>query len=155
MLLSSFRTEDLEAKPFLKTLLEKTGTDNCREVYVGALSKSESYEMLDHLLGPEAAALAQFVDAMLGEARGNPFLLEQLARYALTSDQTATSGITLAMMLDARLSHLPKDARQILADLDAVGVSFAIVGGPLKLEFSWDWIHRHFMLYQRGACVNI
>ncbi|MBA2705125.1 MAG: protein kinase [Blastocatellia bacterium] len=127
MLLSSFRTEDLEAKPFLKTLLEKTGTDNCREVYVGALSKSESYEMLDHLLGPGAAALAQFVDAMLGEARGNPFLLEQLARYALTSDQTATSGITLAMMLDARLSHLPKDAR---AFVDAL----AIAGRPINPE---------------------
>jgi len=127
LLLSSFRTEDLEAKPFLKTLLEKTGTDNCREVYVGALSKSESYEMLDHLLGPAAAALAQFADAMLGEARGNPFLLEQLARYALTSDQTATSGITLAMMLDARLSHLPKGAR---AFVDAL----AVAGRPINPE---------------------
>jgi serine/threonine protein kinase/tetratricopeptide (TPR) repeat protein len=121
MLLSSFRTEDLEAKPFLKTLLDKTGTDNCREVYVGALSKSEAYQMLDHLLGPQAAALTQFADAMVGEARGNPFLLEQLARYALTSDQTATTGITLAMMLDARLSHLPKDARPFVDALAVAG----------------------------------
>ncbi|HBB88159.1 MAG TPA: ATP-binding protein [Blastocatellia bacterium] len=127
MLLSSFRTEDLEAKPFLKTLLEKTGTDNCREVYVGALSKAESYEMLDHLLGSKAAALAQFADAMVGEARGNPFLLEQLARYALTSDQTATTGITLAMMLDARLLHLPTDAR---AFVDAL----AVAGRPINPE---------------------
>jgi len=71
--------------------------------------------------------LAQFADAMLGEARGNPFLLEQLARYALTSDQTATSGITLAMMLDARLSHLPKDAR---AFVDAL----AVAGRPINPE---------------------
>ncbi|MGI8835336.1 MAG: serine/threonine-protein kinase PknK [Pyrinomonadaceae bacterium] len=127
LLLSSFRTEDLEAKPFLKTLLEKTGTDNFREVYVGALSKSESFKMLDHLLGPSSAALAQFADAMLGEARGNPFLLEQLARYALTSDQTATTGITLAMMLEARLSHLPKDARPFV---DAL----AVAGRPINPE---------------------
>jgi serine/threonine protein kinase/tetratricopeptide (TPR) repeat protein len=127
LLLSSFRTEDLEAKPFLKALLEKTGTDSSREVYVGALSKSESYDMLDHLLGPASVALAQFADAMLGEARGNPFLLEQLARYALTSDQTATTGITLAMMLDARLSHLPKDAR---AFVDAL----AVAGRPINPE---------------------
>jgi serine/threonine protein kinase/tetratricopeptide (TPR) repeat protein len=127
LLLSSFRTEDLEAKPFLKALLEKTGSDNCREVYVGALSKSESYEMLDHLLGPSSAALAQFSDAILGEARGNPFLLEQLARYALTSDQTATTGITLAMMLDARLSHLAKDARPFV---DAL----AVAGRPINPE---------------------
>ena len=127
LLLSSFRTEDLEAKPFLKTLLEKTGTDNCHEVYVGALAKPESYDMLDHLLGPSSAALAQFADAMLGEARGNPFLLEQLARYALTSDQTATTGITLAMMLDARLSHLPKDARAFIDVL-------AVAGRPINPE---------------------
>src|SRR6266550_1073655 len=127
LLLSSFRTEDLEAKPFLKTLLEKTGTDNCREVYVGALAKAEAYEMLDHLLGPETAGLAQFADAMVGEARGNPFLLEQLARYALTSDQTATTGITLAMMLDARLSHLPKDARAFVDTL-------AVAGRPINPE---------------------
>jgi serine/threonine protein kinase/tetratricopeptide (TPR) repeat protein len=127
LLLSSFRTEDLEAKPFLKTLLAKAGTDNCREVYVGALPKSESYQMLDHLLGPKATALAQFADAMVGEARGNPFLLEQLARYALTSDQTATTGITLAMMLDARLSHLPKDARAFVDTL-------AIAGRPINPE---------------------
>src|SRR5882724_3321574 len=126
-LLASFRTEDLEAKPFLKALLEKTGTDSSREVYVGALSKSESYDMLDHLLGPASAALAQFADAMLGEARGNPFLLEQLARYALTSDQTATTGITLAVMLDSRLRHLPKGARQFV---DAL----AVAGRPINPE---------------------
>ena len=114
-------------KAVLKTLLEKTGTDNCREVYVGALPKSESYEMLDHLLGPKAAVLAHFADAMVGEARGNPFLLEQLARYALTSDQTATTGITLAMMLDARLNHLPKDARAFIDTL-------AVAGRPINPE---------------------
>src|SRR5882724_7419858 len=129
-LLASFRTEDLEAKPFLKALLEKTGTDSSREVYVGALSKSESYDMLDHLLGPASAALAQFADAMLGEARGNPFLLEQLARYALTSDQTATTGITLAVMLDERLRHLPKGARQFL---DAL----AVAGRPINSEVAY------------------
>src|SRR6185295_12655582 len=83
--------------------------------------------MLDHLLGSKATALAHFADAMVGEARGNPFLLEQLARYALTSDQTATTGITLAMMLDARLSHLSNDAR---AFVDAL----AVAGRPINPE---------------------
>src|ERR1051325_9178324 len=131
LLLSSFRTEDLEPKPFLKALLDKTGTANCREVFVGSLSRAESYEMLDHLLGPTAAVLAPFVDAMLGEARGNAFLLEQLARYALTSDQTATSGITLAMMLEARLGHLPKDARPFIDTL-------AVAGRPINPEVAYQ-----------------
>ena len=127
LLLSSFRSEDIQAKPFLKSLLEKTGSESCREVLVGALSKTESHAMLRDLLGASASGLESFADTILNEARGNPFLLEQLARYAATSDQTATTGITLAMMLDSRLRHLPKGARQFV---DAL----AIAGRPINPE---------------------
>jgi serine/threonine protein kinase/tetratricopeptide (TPR) repeat protein len=127
LLLSSFRSEDVRTKPFLKSLLEKTGTESCREVLVGALSKSESYTLLNHLLGSSASVLEPFADAILNEARGNPFLLEQLTRYALSSDQAATTGITLAVMLDARLRHLPKGARQFLETL-------AVAGRPINPE---------------------
>jgi serine/threonine protein kinase/tetratricopeptide (TPR) repeat protein len=127
LLLSSFRSEDIKTKPFLKSLLEKTGVENCREVMVGALSRSESYTLLHDLLGSSATVLEPFADAILSEARGNPFLLEQLARYAITSDKTSTTGITLAMMLDARLRHLPKGARQFV---DAL----AVAGRPISPE---------------------
>jgi serine/threonine protein kinase/tetratricopeptide (TPR) repeat protein len=127
LLVSSFRSEDLQTKPFLKSLLEKAGTETCREVLVGALSKTESLALLRDLLGSSASGLEPFADAILNEARGNPFLLEQLARYAATSDQTATTGITLAVMLDARLRHLPKGARQFI---DAL----AIAGRPINPE---------------------
>jgi eukaryotic-like serine/threonine-protein kinase len=127
LLLSSFRSEDIQTKPFLKWLLEKTGRESCREVLVGALSKTESYAMLHDLLGSSASGLEPFSDAILNEARGNPFLLEQLARYAATSDRAATTGITLAIMLDARLRHLPKGARQFI---DAL----AVAGRPINPE---------------------
>jgi serine/threonine protein kinase len=130
LLLSSFRSEDVKTKPFLKSLLEKTDNESCREVLVGALSKSESHTLLHDLLGSSASVLEPFADAILGEARGNPFLLEQLARYALTSDQTATTGITLAIMLDARLRHLPKGARQFI---DAL----AVAGRPINPEVAY------------------
>ena len=131
LLLSSFRSEDVRTKPFLKALLEKTGNQTCREVLVGALSKSESYTLLHDLLGPSASVLEPFADAILGEARGNPFLLEQLARYALSSDQTATTGITLAVMLDERLRHLPKGSRQFI---DAL----AVAGRPINPEVAYQ-----------------
>ncbi len=127
LLLSSFRTEDIEIKPFLKALLEKAGSESCREVLVGALTKTESQALVRDLLGGKAAVLEPFADAILREARGNPFLLEQLARYAATSDQTATTGITLATMLDARLRHLPPGARQFV---DAL----AVAGRPVNPE---------------------
>ncbi|HVQ38825.1 MAG TPA: protein kinase, partial [Pyrinomonadaceae bacterium] len=127
LLLSSFRTEDLQTKPFLKSLLEKTGTESCREVLVGALSKTESYALVRDLVGSSFTAIEPFAETILREARGNPFLLEQLARYASTSDQTATTGITLAMMLDERLRHMPAGARQFV---DAL----AVAGRPINPE---------------------
>src|SRR4029434_2358547 len=60
-----------------------------------------------------------------------PFLLEQLARYALTSDQTATTGITLVIMLEERLRHLPKGARQFI---DAL----AVAGRPINPEVAYQ-----------------
>ena len=131
LLVSSFRSEDIQTKPFLRSLLEKTGRESCREVLVGALSKTESYAMLNDLLGSSASGLEPFSDAILNEARGNPFLLEQLARYAATSDQTATTGITLAVMLDSRLRHLPKGARQFI---DAL----AVAGRPINPEVAYQ-----------------
>lgn len=127
LLLSSFRSEDVETKPFLRSLLEKTETETCREVLVGALNREESVMLVHHALGEHARAVAPFIGAILREARGNPFLLEQLARYAATSDQTSTTGITLAVMLDARLRHLPKGARQFV---DAL----AVAGRPVNPE---------------------
>jgi len=127
LLLSSFRSEDIQTKPFLRSLLEKAGTESCREVLVGALAKTESYALVRELLGPSFSAIEPFTETLLREARGNPFLLEQLARYASTSDQTATTGITLAMMLDERLRHMPTGARQFV---DAL----AVAGRPINPE---------------------
>ena len=131
LLLSSFRSEDIPTKSFLKSLLESAGSDGCREIQIGALSKIESYELLRDLLGPATSVLESFADAILGEARGNPFLLEQLARYAVTSDQTATSGITLAVMLEERLRHLPTGAREFI---DAM----AVAGRPINSEVAYQ-----------------
>jgi serine/threonine protein kinase len=130
LLLSSFRSEDVRMKPFLKALLDKTGSEGCREVLIGPLSRSESYSLLQDLLGANASALEPFADAILSEARGNPFLLEQLARYAATSDQTSTTGITLAVMLDERLRHLPQGARQFVEAL-------AVAGRPINPEVAY------------------
>ncbi|MBC8031879.1 MAG: protein kinase [Pyrinomonadaceae bacterium] len=131
LLVSSFRSEDIQAKPFLKSLLEKAGTESCREVLIGALSETESLTLVRATLGPGVAGLEPFSKAILLEAGGNPFLLEQLARYAATCDQTATTGITLAMMLEARLNHLPVGAREFVEAL-------AVAGRPINPEVAYQ-----------------
>ncbi|MEP6635549.1 MAG: protein kinase, partial [Acidobacteriota bacterium] len=130
LLLASFRSEEIETKPFLGLLLENTGSETCRELRVGALAKDEARDLVQnvvHNLLESHEATSVVVDSIVREARGNPFLLEQLARYATASDQSATTGISLAEMLAARLAHLPPGTRPFV---DAL----AVAGRPINPE---------------------
>ena len=132
LLLASFRTEDIEAKPFLQSLLTNTGTDETqRELRVAELPPDEAREVVQALLGSELPLGSHIIESIVKEARGNPFLLEQLARYAATTDREATSGITLSVMLEARIRHLPKGARRLVATL-------AVAGRPINPEVAYQ-----------------
>jgi len=130
LLIASFRSEDIEAKSFLRRLLQQTGSETCRELSVAPLTGPEADELAYKLTGLEASAAEPFIASIVREARGNPFLLEQLARYALTSDRAATTGITLAVMLEARLRLLPKGSRQFLNTL-------AVAARPVNPEVAY------------------
>ncbi|MBA2527601.1 MAG: protein kinase [Pyrinomonadaceae bacterium] len=131
LLVASFRSEDIEAKPFLRTLLNSTGTESRRELRVATLSKEEARDLAHRLLGSSVPAMEPVVNSIIREARGNAFLLEQLARYASTSEQTATTGISLGVMLQARLRSLPKGTRQFV---DAL----AVAGRPINPEVAYQ-----------------
>ncbi len=130
LLIASFRSEDIDAKPFLRRLLQQAGSETHREVAVAPLNEPEAAELVYKLMGLEAPAAESFVASIVREARGNPFLLEQLARYALTSDKATTTGITLAVMLEARLRLLPKGSRQFLDTL-------AVAARPVNPEVAY------------------
>jgi hypothetical protein len=72
-----------------------------------------------------------FIESIVKEARGNPFLLEQLGRYALGTDRSATTGITLGVMLDVRMEQLPKGARALMQTL-------AVAGRPINQEVAYQ-----------------
>ncbi|MCM3869768.1 MAG: AAA family ATPase, partial [Pyrinomonadaceae bacterium] len=131
LLVASFRSEDIEAKPFLRTLLNSTGTASRRELRVATLNKEEARDLAHRLLGSSLPAMAPVVNSIIREARGNAFLLEQLASYASTSAQSATTGISLGVMLDARLRNLPKGTRQFV---DAL----AVAGRPINPEVAYQ-----------------
>lgn len=131
LLVASFRSEDIEAKPFLRTLLNSAGTASRRELRVAALNKEEARDLAQRLLGSSLRAMDPLVNSIIREARGNAFLLEQLAGYASTNDQTATTGISLGVMLEARLRNLPKGTRQFV---DAL----AVAGRPINPEVAYQ-----------------
>ncbi|HKY27921.1 MAG TPA: protein kinase [Pyrinomonadaceae bacterium] len=131
MLIASFRTEDVESKGFLKSLLNQTGSEKCREIRVTALTKEESRNLAQNLLGSNVPASGPIINSIIREARGNPFLLEQLAQYASTSEQAAETGISLGVMLVSRLRNLPKGTQQFIEAL-------AVAGRPINAEVAYQ-----------------
>jgi len=142
LLIGSFRTEDIESKPFLKQLLQRTGTDTCRELFVSRLPGGEARELARSLFSSNEVSIEPFIESIVREAGGSPFLLEQLTQYAMMSERAATAGITLTTMLEERISQLPEGSRQFLDTLAVarrpvnqdVAVSAAgLQDDPLKL----------------------
>lgn len=130
LLLASFRSEEIETKPFLQLLLQNTGSESFRELRVAELNDDEARTLTRTLLESEVPPSERVVLSITREAQGNPFLLEQLARYAAASDQSATTGINLSVMLDARLVQLPKGTRQFVNAL-------AVAGRPINPEVAY------------------
>jgi eukaryotic-like serine/threonine-protein kinase len=131
LLLASFRGEDVQAKPFLQTLLANAGTATQRELRVDELPAAEARDIARAFLSIELRHSDLIVDSIVKEARGNPFLVEQLAGYAATTDREATSGVTLSIMLEARMRNLPRGARRLMATL-------AVAGRPINAEVAYQ-----------------
>src|SRR5205085_362158 len=77
LLVASFRSEDLDNKPFLKQLLLNTGSDNYREIAVGPLPRGEARELAQTLLSEKVRG-EELIESIIGESGGSPFLIEQL-----------------------------------------------------------------------------
>jgi len=118
LLLTSFRSEEIDHQPFLRELLVASDGVARRALAVGPLSEAETRRLvLDRIGDPEAAQA--FVQRIIRESAGSPFLAEQLARYVCHEPGLAATGVSLAEMLDAQIRPQPAEARPLL-DLLAV-----------------------------------
>src|SRR6266704_1955916 len=153
LVIASFSSDDTASPPpFLRTLLGRTGTESCRELRVSPLSDADARRLAQALLenerregsggmrgstgraGPDAREGSEGVDAIVREAAGNPFLVEQLVHYLalLRPDgKAAASGVSLGDVLEARLAQLPSGARTLLETL-------ALAGQPLDAAVARD-----------------
>jgi len=130
LLIGSFRAEDVETKPFLKQLLQSAGSQT-RDLFLNPLTDAEARELAQSLFADAKVSGAPFIDSIVSEASGNPFLLEQLAHYAMMSERAATAGITLTTMLEERIRQLPAGSRQILDTL-------AVAGRPVNQDVAFS-----------------
>ncbi len=130
LLITSFRSEEIASQSFLSDLVLVADVEDDRrpaslELLVEPLMDSDAAELVKALFG-DHSGLEALVRTIVHEARGNPFLIEQLAGYTMASgpDLCATgldSRITLADMLEARIRQLPAGAEDLLLILAAAG----------------------------------
>jgi tetratricopeptide (TPR) repeat protein len=158
LVIASFSSEDPDSpQPFLRTLLGRAGTERCRELVLSPLSDADARRLAQSLLEAErrsgrgsggvrrsgatavreqdAADGDDGVDAIVREAAGNPFLVEQLVHYLAllvpAAAAGATSKVSLGDVLEARLAQLPGGARALLETL-------ALAGQPLDAAVAHD-----------------
>ena len=138
LLITSFRSEEIASQSFLADLVSMTDgasgglteqhpepPPSSLELPVEPLADSDAARMANALLGGHSG-LEALIKTIVREARGNPFLIEQLVGYAMASgaDLAVTgidSAVTLADMLVARVRQLPAGAEALLLILAAAG----------------------------------
>ena len=117
LMLACFRREEIASKPFLQTLLERAGSDACMALPLEPMTEDEARELIGSLMPGDSSV--NRTEKITREAGGNPFLLEQLARFVALNE---TGPDTFAEMLKGRLRRvaagraaLPGDARHLRA----------------------------------------
>jgi hypothetical protein len=120
LIIVSFRSEELEAKPFLRSLIERVDIGERRLLPLGPMSGEEVTHLVGALLQDQAASsAAQQVD-IARDSGGNPFLVESLARHVALGAQ-ASGRTTLDEMLARRLDALPPESHAFLEVLAVCG----------------------------------
>ncbi len=134
LLIVAFPSEEIEATPFLRPLIELAREDPHVELRVGPLTVTESRRLANALVGPHDGIEEAYLEPIIREAAGSPLLIEQFVRYAQAVEAERGSGdglITLQDILDFRLRSLPEEARRLLNTV-------AMAGRPIDGAVAWD-----------------
>jgi eukaryotic-like serine/threonine-protein kinase len=143
-----FRSEEIADKPFLRTLLERHGSKAPISLPLEPMDADEARLLLASVVSTYRAINNATLSEIADEARGNPFLLRQLADYLATRD-TGRTPATFAEMMEDRVRSLPVGLQQFIETL-------AICGRPMDAELvhqaaGLDGDERPFVAQLRAA----
>ncbi len=117
LLIATFRTEEIPKLSFLQSLLNEADGEHCLAISLEGLNSSEAGRLARSLVASQASVTEEFIEKIESEAQGNPFLIEQLARWATGAGEAGTYNVSLAEMLESNMRGLPEGARGILETL--------------------------------------
>ncbi len=121
LLLGSYRQEDEHTSEFLRNFLPAQPSHDV--IGLEGLDESAAMALAQTLVaGSPQLGAAEVVE----EAKGDPFLLVELARYVSLHDdpQLPASGVTIDAVVRARIEHLEAPARRLLQ-------AVSLAAGPL------------------------
>jgi hypothetical protein len=130
--LMTHRDEEADASSFLKGMRDRwpDGAE-VRNIAVGPLDPADARRLALALLDRSDELAQRTARAAAREARGSPFLVEELVRHnvnlAIRDEGATLDALTLGQMVAQRLDRLPSDARRLL-EIVAVG------GRPLPVS---------------------
>ena len=128
LLIASFRTEEVDRKPFLRNLLDSCGQRDVREVLVDPLPDADARRLARIHLTPTAAD-EQLV-AIVNEAGGSPLVIEQLAAYLRAASDRTTRGLRFGDVVETRLTDSGAGARAFMETL-------AVVAHPIQAAIAY------------------
>lgn len=142
LLIASYRSEESD-RIFLPSLLEHhrtpTADGDVRELVVTELGPGEAHDLSVVLIGSSGAQSTARAETIARESRGNPFLIDELARYAVEHQSPAAAPLastfgsddqlTVDTVISARVAALPGPARRLLELL-------AVSGRPLNVAIA-------------------
>jgi hypothetical protein len=117
----SFRSEELDAKPFLRSLIERVDLGARLTIPLAPMSADEIALLVEAVraAGPSLVPPPELAAIVSGSA-GNPFLVDVLARNVSPGKQGGSQA-TLAEMVARRLDALPREACAFLEALAVCG----------------------------------
>ena len=140
LLLMTYRDEEVQRSPFLiETRGRWPALAELRHITIGPLEEEETRRLALTLLGSDDGRSRLTADAIALEARGSPFLVDELARSVTGPHRVARSEdtspgiatVTLEQMVKARLDRLPERELRLLRVV-------AVAGRPLPVSIAAD-----------------
>ncbi len=119
LLLASLRRAESEDSPLVRDVLKRMTQREHESIELAPLTLTQTRELAIELLGGTtlAQARARHLDAIVQEAAGSPFLVEQLARHVLSGDVVSGPGLSLVEMLESQIARQPEGARELMDTL--------------------------------------
>jgi hypothetical protein len=125
LLIGCYRTEEAETSPLLKAILPKRLAESkleSRDIPVGELSASDSHELALALVSGEPRGRRVRAEAIARESGGNPYFIEELARFG----PAPAADVTFEHVLETRVARLPEGARRLLEIVAVSGVPIEV-----------------------------